>query len=194
MSSSWLITSIETYGFKFGWVELILSSFESSSSISVRVSEESHEDRLKFKSVLNNKKSQMWILICFGHEYRVSSKCKKVRFWNWYACHAGHTMNFMWRTEVLIKNSKIWCMDAQVQFWMLNNEETWFNPKWSPFMSCEWWVKFKSQWVLSMSWSVQWRKVWVWWDVFWVKLKNGEVKWKLKLLNQERCFHLKIWF
>ena len=50
MSSYWPIKSRTYYGSEFG-LELILSNFESSSSISVRVGEESQEDGLKIISV-----------------------------------------------------------------------------------------------------------------------------------------------
>ena len=95
MSSSWLPKSKTSDGFKFGWVELILSFFESSPSFSVRVGEESQEDSLKFESAWNNLKDQMWILRCFEHDHQVLSKSGKVKCQNWHACHIGQTVNFM---------------------------------------------------------------------------------------------------
>ena len=89
MSFYWLLESRTSDRFKFGWVELILASFESSSSISGRVGEESQEDSLKFESVWNNVKVQMWILRCFEHEHQVLIKYGKVRCQNLHPCHIG---------------------------------------------------------------------------------------------------------
>ena len=61
-------------GFKFKWVEFILLTFGSSPSIGVRVGEESLEDKLRIKSIWTHLKDTIWILRCFGLEYRVSSK------------------------------------------------------------------------------------------------------------------------
>ena len=72
MRYCWLIESITSYGFKFGWVELILLTFESSPSVSVRVGEESLEDNLRISSFWDDSKDKIWILRCFELEYWVS--------------------------------------------------------------------------------------------------------------------------
>jgi hypothetical protein len=53
----------------------------------------------------NNMKAQMWIVRCFEHDHQVLWKYRMIWFQKWYACHAGHTLNFMGRTEVLMKIS-----------------------------------------------------------------------------------------
>lgn len=75
----------------------------------------------------------MWILRCFGHDHQVLCKSRMVWCQKWNACNAGQMVDLMCKTEVLMKNSQIWYMNAQVEVCMLNHEETCFNPKWSHF-------------------------------------------------------------
>ena len=59
VSFSWLIECRTSYRFEFRCVELILLTFESSPSVSVRVGEESLEDNLRIKSVWNDLKAKI---------------------------------------------------------------------------------------------------------------------------------------
>lgn len=122
MISSWIIESKTSDGFKFRWVKLILLIIESLPYISMRVGEESLEDNLRIKSVWNDLKAKIWILICFGLEYQVSSRSDQVRCRNWNASNVCQTMNFTCKNEVLIRNSQIWCMNAQVEIFISNHD------------------------------------------------------------------------
>ena len=67
-------------------------TFESSTSVSVRVGEESLEDNLNFESVWSDLKANIWILRCFVLEYQVSSKSEQVRCQNQNASHVCQTI------------------------------------------------------------------------------------------------------
>ena len=132
-------------------------------------------------------------MICFGLEYRVSSKSEQVRCRNWNDSHVCQTMNFTCKNEVLIQNSRIWCTNEQVEIFMSNHEEICFDPKWSQFPEFWWKMQVQSRMGLSMSWEVQWRKSFSslekcvlsqsekWWS-----------EWKVEFLKHGSVSHFKI--
>lgn len=160
--SSWLIESRTSDEFKFGWVEHILLTFESSSSVSVRVGEESIEDILRIKSVWNDLKAKIWIRDVLDFNTKFYQNLSKLDV----------------ETKMLVMYAKQWISCAKITFWskilkfgagmhklkicMSNHEETrthiYFNPNWSHFYEFWWKMQVQARMGLSMSWEVRWRR------------------------------------
>ena len=157
----------------------------------VKVCEESQENNSTIGSVWPNIKYQMWILIFFGHDHQVLWKFGMIWCRNWYACHASQTVNFMCWTEVLIKKSQIWCMNAQFEFCMLNHEETCFDPKWSHFHEFLMISEMQSIVGLPTSWKVWWRNVLSLMRCFLSWSEKWWSEWKVKFLKHQSIFLFK---
>ena len=110
-----------------------------------------------------------------------------VRCWNWNACHVDQTMNFMWKTEVLIENYQIWCMNAQVEFYIFKHEETCLIPKSIHFH--EFWMMSRMKSMVgfvdvlecSMKKSLSLMR----WSLSWVEKM---VKWNEKLISWKKIY------
>ena len=92
----------------------------------------------------------------------------------------------------MIKNPQIWCMNAQVEFCMLNHQEQYLNSKWSHFH--EFWMISEIQATVGLSilWRVQWRKA-LSLMICALSWSGKMVKWmESEILEHESVFHLKI--